>query len=115
MRRVVEPAVVGVEFKKRVWELRDRIADETLYDFFIPEIRKFAEYTTVEQLRNDLDTNMLVLILDEQKPGNPHSPKASAKIFGKFWLQVATAEWGRRLAQHAARYGGGFRLQVLQA
>jgi hypothetical protein len=109
MRRVVEPAVVGIEFKKRVWELRERIADETLYDFFIPEeVRKFVEYTTAEQLRNDLDTNTLVLILDEQKPGNPRSPKASAKIFGKFWLQVATAEWGRRLAQHAAKYGGGF-------
>jgi hypothetical protein len=108
MRRVVEPAVVGIEFKKRVWELRERIADETLYDLLAPEVRKFVEYTTAEQLRNDLDTNTLVLILDEQKPGHPRSPKASAKIFGKFWLQVATAEWGRRLAQHAAKYGGGF-------
>jgi hypothetical protein len=108
MRRVVEPAVVGVEAKKRIWELRRKIADETLYDFLAPEVYKFAEYTTVEQLRNDLDTNTLVLILDEQKPGDPRSPKASAKIFGKFWLQVATAEWGRRLAQHAAKYGGGF-------
>jgi hypothetical protein len=50
----------------------------------------------------------LVLILDEQKPGNPRNPRAPAKIFGKFWLQVATAEWGRRIGQHAARYGGGF-------
>ena len=108
MRRVVEPAVVGIEAKKRIWELRKRITDETLYDFLAPEVYKVAEYTTVEQLRNDLDTNTLVLILDEQKPGNPRSPKASAKIFGKFWLQVATAEWGRRLAQHAAKYGGGF-------
>jgi len=108
MRRVVEPAVVGVDAKKRIWELRRRIADETLYDFLAPEVYKVAEYTTVEQLRNDLDTNTLVLILDEQKPGNPRSPKVSAKIFGKFWLQVATAEWGRRLAQHAAKYGGGF-------
>ncbi|MFZ8808950.1 MAG: hypothetical protein ACO2PN_12730, partial [Pyrobaculum sp.] len=108
MRRVVEPAVIGLEAKKRIWELRMRIADETLYDYLTPEVRKFAEYTTVEQLRNDLDTNTLVLILDEQKPGDPRSPRASAKIFGRFWLQVATAEWGRRLAQHAARYGGGF-------
>jgi hypothetical protein len=108
MRRVVEPAVVGVDAKRRIWELRRRIADETLYDFLAPEVYKVTEYTTVEQLRNDLDTNTLVLILDEQKPGNPHSPKAAAKIFGKFWLQVATAEWGRRLAQHAAKYGGGF-------
>jgi hypothetical protein len=108
MRRVVEPAVVGIEAKKRIWELRRRIADETLYDLLAPEVYKIAEYTTVEQLRNDLDTNTLVLVLDEQKPGHPRSPKASAKIFGKFWLQVATAEWGRRLAQHAAKYGGGF-------
>jgi hypothetical protein len=108
MRRVVEPAVVGIEAKKRIWELRRRITDETLYDLLAPEVYKIAEYTTVEQLRNDLDTNTLVLILDEQKPGHPRSPKASAKIFGKFWLQVATAEWGRRLAQHAAKYGGGF-------
>jgi len=73
MRRVVEPAVVGIEAKKRIWELRRRIADETLYDFLAPEVYKIAEYTTVEQLRNDLDTNTLVLILDEQKPGNPRS------------------------------------------
>ena len=108
MRRVIEPAVVSIEAKKRIWELRKRITDETLYDFLAPEVYKITEYTTVEQLRNDLDTNTLVLILDEQKPGNPRSPKASAKIFGRFWLQVATAEWGRRLAQHAAKYGGGF-------
>jgi hypothetical protein len=108
MRRVVEPAVVGVDAKRRIWELRRKIADETLYDFLAPEVYKIAEYTTVEQFRNDLDTNTLVLILDEQKPGDPRSPKAAAKIFGRFWLQVATAEWGRRLAQHAAKYGGGF-------
>jgi hypothetical protein len=79
-----------------------------LYDFFASEVYKVTEYSTAEQLRNDLDTNTLVLILDEQKPGDPRSPKAPAKIFGKFWLQVATAEWGRHLSQHAARYGGGF-------
>jgi hypothetical protein len=108
MRRVVEPAVVGLEAKKRVGLIREKIADEMLYDYLAPDVYKVAEYSTPEQLRNDLDTNTLVLILDEQKPGDPRSPKAPAKIFGRFWLQVATAEWGRRLSQHAARYGGGF-------
>jgi hypothetical protein len=108
MRRVVEPAVVGLEAKKRVGLIREKIADEMLYDYLAPDVYKVAEYSTPEQLRNDLDTNTLVLILDEQKPGDPRNPKAPAKIFGKFWLQVATAEWGRRLSQHAARYGGGF-------
>ena len=108
IRRVVEPAVVGLEAKKRIWTIRERISDEMLYDYLAPDVYKVAEYSTPEQLRNDLDTNTLVLILDEQKPGDPRSPKAPAKIFGKFWLQVATAEWGRRLSQHAARYGGGF-------
>ncbi len=108
MRRVVEPAVVGLRSKLHAGEISKRIVDESLKDFFIPEIRKETVYTTPEQLRNDLDTNALVLILDEQKPGDPRNPKAPAKIFGKFWLQISTAEWGRRLAQHAAKYGGGF-------
>jgi len=108
MRRVVEPAVVGLEAKKRVGLIREKITDEMLYDYLAPDVYKVAEYSTPEQLRNDLDTNTLVLILDEQKPGDPRNQKAPAKIFGRFWLQVATAEWGRRLSQHAARYGGGF-------
>jgi hypothetical protein len=108
MRRVVEPAVVGVDAKRRIWELRRRIADETLYDYLTLEVLKDTVYSTPEQLRNDLDANTLVLILDEQKPGDPRNSRAPAKIFGRFWLQVATAEWGRRLAQHAAKYGGGF-------
>ncbi|MFZ8840568.1 MAG: hypothetical protein ACO2PM_16950 [Pyrobaculum sp.] len=108
MTRVVEPAVVGLGMELRAEEISKKLVDESLIDIFIPEIHKTNEYTTPEQLRNDLDINTLVLILDEQKPGDPRSPKASAKIFGKFWLQVATAKWGRRLSQHAARYGGGF-------
>jgi hypothetical protein len=105
---IVEPAIVGLGIELRAEEISKNLVDESLIDIFIPEIHKTNEYTTPEQLRNDLDINTLVLILDEQKPGDPRSPKASAKIFGKFWLQVATAKWGRRLSQHAARYGGGF-------
>jgi len=108
MRRVVEPAVIGLEAKSRIASIREKIADEMLYDYLAPDVYKVAEYSTPEQFRNDLDTNTLVLILDEQKPGDPRSPKAPAKIFGRFWLQVSTAEWGRRLSQHAAKYGGGF-------
>jgi len=108
MRRVVEPAVVGVDLKTRLLQLRERIADEMLYDYLTLEVLKDTVYSTPEQLRNDLDANTLVLILDEQKPGDPRNPWAPAKIFGRFWLQVATAEWGRRISQHAARYGGGF-------
>ena len=108
MRRVVEPAVVGVDLKTRLLQLRGRIADEMLYDYLTLEVLKDTVYSTSEQLRNDLDANTLVLILDEQKPGDPRSPWAPAKIFGRLWLQVATAEWGRRIGQHAARYGGGF-------
>ncbi len=108
LTNVVEPAIVGLGINLRAEEISKNLVDESMIDFFIPEIHKTNEYTTPEQLRNDLDVNTLVLILDEQKPGDPRSPKASAKIFGKFWLQVATAKWGRRLAQHAARYGGGF-------
>jgi len=109
LTNVVEPAIVGLGIEIRAEEISRKLVDESLIDIFInPEIHKTNEYTTPEQLRNDLDINTLVLILDEQKPGDPRSPKASAKIFGKFWLQVATAKWGRRLSQHAARYGGGF-------
>jgi len=108
LTHVVEPAIVGLGIELRAEEISKNLVDESLIDIFIPEIHKTNEYTTPEQLRNDLDINTLVLILDEQKPGDPRSPKASAKIFGKFWLQVATAKWGRRLSQHAARYGGGF-------
>jgi hypothetical protein len=108
LTNVVEPAIVGVGIELRAEEISKNLVDESLLDFFIPEIHKPNEYTTPEQLRNDLDVNTLVLILDEQKPGDPRSPKASAKIFGKFWLQASTAKWGRRLSQHAARYGGGF-------
>ena len=108
MRRIVEPAIVGVDLKKRLLQLRERIADEMLYDYLTLEVFKDTIYSTPEQLRNDLDANTLVLILDEQKPGDPRNPWAPAKIFGRFWLQVSTAEWGRRISQHAARYGGGF-------
>jgi len=108
MRRVVEPAVVGVDLKTRLLQLRERIADEMLYDYLTLEVLKDTVYSTSEQFRNDLDSNTLVLILDEQKPGDPRNPWAPAKIFGRFWLQVATAEWGRRIGQHAARYGSGF-------
>jgi hypothetical protein len=108
MRRVVEPAIVGIGLKTRLLQLRERIADEMLYDYLTLEVLRDTVYTSPEQLRNDLDSNTLVLILDEQKPGDPRNPRAPAKIFGRFWLQVATAEWGRRLAQHAAKYGGGF-------
>ena len=108
MRRIVEPAVVGADLKTRLLQLRERIADEMLYDYLTLEVLKDTVYSTPEQLRNDLDANTLVLILDEQKPGDPRNPRAPAKIFGRFWLQVATAEWGRRISQHAARYGGGF-------
>jgi hypothetical protein len=108
MHRVVEPAVVGADKKKRLLQLRERIADELLHDYLNLEVLKDTIYNTPEQFRNDLDANTLVLILDEQKPGNPRTPWAPAKIFGKFWLQVSTAEWGRRISQHAARYGGGF-------
>jgi len=108
MRRVVEPAVVGLEAKNRVGLIREKIVDETLHDYLAPDVYKIAVYSTSEQFRNELDTNTLVLILDEQKPGDPRNPRASAKIFGSVWLQVSTAEWGRKLSQHAARYGGGF-------
>jgi len=108
MTHVVEPAIVGLGMELRAEEISKILVDESLLDIFIPEIHKTNEYTTLEQLRNDLDINTLVLILDEQKPGDPRSPKAPAKIFGRFWLQAATAKWGRRLSQHAARYGGGF-------
>ena len=108
MKRVVEPAAVGLGARLRAEEISKYIIDESLKEFFIPEVFKEVVYTSPEQLRNDLDANALVLILDEQKPGDPRNPRAAAKIFGKFWLQVATSEWGRRLSQHAARYGGGF-------
>jgi len=114
MRRVVQYAVIGVESKKRYRQLRERIADPALYDFLSLDIYKHIEYTTPEQLRNDLDINTLVLILDEQKPGDPRNLRASAKVFGKFWLQVATAEWGHHISQHAARYGGGFGYRFLR-
>jgi hypothetical protein len=108
MRRVVEPAVVGTDLNARLSQLRDQVTDEVLHDYLTVEVLKDTVYSTPEQLRNDLDANTLVLILDEQKPGDPRNPRAPAKIFGRFWLQVSTAEWGRRIAQHAARYGGGF-------
>jgi hypothetical protein len=108
MRRIVEPAVVGIDLKTKLLQLRNRIADEMLYDFLTVEVFKDTVYSTPEQFRNDLDMNTLVLVLDEQKPGDLRNPRAPAKIFGKFWLQVSTAEWGRRISQHAARYGSGF-------
>jgi len=108
MRRVVMPAIVGADLNARLLQLRNRITDEVLYDFLTVEVFKDTVYSTPEQFRNDLDLNTLVLILDEQRPGNPRNPWAPAKIFGKFWLQVSTAEWGRRISQHAAKYGGGF-------
>ncbi|MFP3169557.1 MAG: hypothetical protein RXR01_10655, partial [Thermoproteus sp.] len=108
MRRIVEPAVVGLEAKSRIASIREKISDETLYDYFAPDVYKIAVYSTPQQFRNELDMNALVLVLDEQKPGDPRSPQASAKIFGNVWLQVSTTEWGKRLSQHAARYGGGF-------
>jgi hypothetical protein len=108
MRRVVELAVIGLEARRRIVEIRKKIVDEQIAEYLAPEVYKATEYFSAEQFRNDLDANPLVLIVDEQRPGDPRSERAPAKIYGRFWLQVSTAEWGRRLAQHASRYGGGF-------
>ncbi|MFP3169412.1 MAG: hypothetical protein RXR01_09910, partial [Thermoproteus sp.] len=49
MRRVVEPAVVGLEAKSRIASIREKIVDETLHDYLAPDVYKIAVYSTPQQ------------------------------------------------------------------